>query len=88
MCAGPFKPKMPTGPTAEEKAQRESTRRAQRDALQEERRTASQLKADQVEATAAALAGRRGRRSLLTGKKSGGGFDLAQEYKTKQTLGA
>ena len=55
MCAGPFKPKMPTGPTAEQKEARESARRAQRDALQEERRTAGQLKADQLEITQQAL---------------------------------
>ena len=66
MCAGPFKPKMPTGPTAEQKEAKESARRAQRDALQEERRTAGQLKADQLEITQQALAGRRGRRSSLS----------------------
>lgn len=90
MCAGPFKPKMPaqTGPTAEETDARESTRRAQRDALKEERRSAEQLKEEQLEITTAALAGRRGRRSLLTGRKGGGGFEVADTYKTKKTLGA
>ena len=88
MCAGPFKPKMPTGPTAEQKEARESSRRAQRQALQEERRTASQLKADQLEVTQAALAGRRGRRSLLSGRRGGRGFELSEDYKTKTTLGA
>ena len=88
MCAGPFKPKMPTGPTAEQKEARQAARNAQRQALQEERRTAAQLKADQLEMTQAALAGRRGRRSLLSGRKGGRGFDLADEYKTKTTLGA
>ena len=88
MCAGPFKPKMPIGPTAEEKAARESARRAERQALQEERRTASQLKAEQLEMTQAALAGRRGRRSLLSGRRGGKGFEISEDYKTKTTLGA
>lgn len=88
MCAGPFKPKMPTGPTAEQKEAKESARRAQRDALQEERRTAGQLKADQLEITQQALAGRRGRRSLLSGRRGGKGFELSEDYKTKTTLGA
>ena len=88
MCAGPFKPKMPTGPTAEQKEAREASRKAQRQALQEERRTASQLKADQLETTQAVLAGRRGRRSLLSGRRGGRGFDISEDYKTKTTLGA
>ena len=90
MCAGPFKPKMPKPPqrTQAERDAIESSRRANRQALQEERRTAGQLKADQLEITQAALAGRRGRRSLLSGRRGGRGFDLAEEYKTKQTLGA
>ena len=37
MCAGPFKPKMPTGPTAEQREARQASRTAQRNALQEER---------------------------------------------------
>ena len=89
MCAGPFAPKMPKPPqrTQAEKDQIESSRRADRQALQEERRTAGQLKADQLEITQAALAGRRGRRSLLSGKKGGRGFELSEQYKTKTTLG-
>jgi len=43
MCAGPFKPKVPSapasrGPSAEEIEQQESSRRAQRDALKEEKK--------------------------------------------------
>ena len=56
--------------------------------MKEERRQAEQLKQDQLEATTAALAGRRGRRSLLSGRKGGGGFELKDEYKTKTNLGA
>jgi len=86
MCAGPFKPKMPPPP---DNAAAQSARNAKREALKAERNTASQLKNDQTEITMAALAGKAGRRSLLSGKKKGGGgFDLSQGYKTKQTLGA
>ena len=88
MCAGPFKPKMPSGPTVEETEARESSRKAQRQALQEERRKETQIKEDQLETTQAALAGRRGRRSLLTGRRGGGGFEVADKYTTKKTLGA
>ena len=77
------------GPSAEEIKAREASRRAQRDALKEERRTAEQQKAEQLEITQTALAGRRGRRSLMAGKKVGGsGFDVADTYQTKKTLGA
>lgn len=78
----------PPAPSPEEIAAQESARRAQREALKEERRTASQLKAEQTEITQAFLAGRRGRRSLLSGNRGGKGFDLSDNYKTKQTLGA
>ena len=44
MCAGPFKPVKPRGPSAEEIEARESSRRAQRDALKEERRKAEARK--------------------------------------------
>ena len=86
MCTG--RPPKPPAPSAAEIEAQESSRRAQRKALQEERRTAAQLKAEQFEMTQAALAGRRGRRSLLSGKKGGRGFELSEAYKTKQTLGA
>ena len=90
MCAGPFKPSVPAprGPSAEEVEQQESSRRAQRDALKEEKKDATELKEKQLEITTAALAGRRGRRSLLTGRKGAGGFDVADKYTTKNTLGA
>lgn len=90
MCAGPFKPSVPAprGPSAEEIEQQESSRRAQRDALKEEKQTAKEIKDKQLEISTAALAGRRGRRSLLTGRKGGSGFEIADTYTTKGTLGA
>ena len=86
MCA-PSRPKIPA-PTKQEKEAQASARRVLREALQEERRTASQLKAEQTEITLAALAGRRGRISLLSGRRGGKGFELQEEYKTKTLLGA
>ena len=49
MCAGPFKPSVPAprGPSAEEIEQQEASRRAQRDALKEEKRTTEEIKAEQ-----------------------------------------
>ena len=86
MCTGT--PSIP-GPTIEEIDAREANRRAQRDAIKEERREAEQIKAEQLELSQAVAAGRRGRRSLMAGKKKGGsGFDVADTYKTKGTLGA
>jgi hypothetical protein len=89
MCNPFSKPKAPPGPSKEELAAMESSRRNTANALAEERRTASELKDAQTEVTNAALAGRRGRRSLLAGtRKGGGGFELAQSYQTKGNLGA
>ena len=77
------------GPSQEELDARESSRRRSAEALKEERRTAEQIKAEQLELSQAVAAGRRGRRSLMAGKKKGGsGFDVADTYQTKGTLGA
>mgnify|MGYP003108791559 CR=1 FL=1 len=88
MC-NPFSTPKPPGPSAEDIRARESARQAQRDALKEERRSAEQIKEEQLELAQAAAAGRRGRRSLMAGRKKGGsGFDVADIYQTKGTLGA
>jgi len=88
MC-DPFSAPKPPGPSAEDIRARESARQAQRDALKEERRDAEQQKAEQLELSQAVAAGRRGRRSLMAGKRKGGsGFDVANTYQTKGTLGA
>ena len=89
MCNPFSKPKAPPGPSKEELAAMESSRRNTANALAEERRTASELKDAQTEITKAALTGTTNRRSLLTGKrKGGGGFELNESYQTKGTLGA
>jgi hypothetical protein len=77
------------GPSQDELDAREASRRRSAEALKEERRTAEQLKAEQAEVSMALASGKRGRRSLLTGTKKGGsGFDVADSYQTKKTLGA
>lgn len=76
------------GPSADEIKAREASRRAQRDALKEERITAEEQKAEQLQITQAALQGKQGRRSLLTGRKGGSGFDVSDTYQSKKTLGA
>jgi len=89
MCNPFSKPKAPPGPSKQELAAMESSRRNTANALKEERRTAAELKDAQTEVTNAALAGRRGRRSLLAGKrKGGGGFEMAEGYQSKGILGA
>lgn len=77
------------GPSQEELDAREASRRRSAEALKEERRTAEQIKAEQTEISMALASGKQGRRSLLTGKRKGGsGFDIADSYQTKKTLGA
>ena len=77
------------GPSQEELDAREASRRRSAEALKEERRTAEQIKAEQAEVSMALASGKRGRRSLLAGTKKGGsGFDVADSYQTKKTLGA
>jgi len=77
------------GPSQDELDAREASRRRSAEALKEERRTAEQIKAEQAEVSMALASGKRGRRSLLAGTKKGGsGFDVADSYQTKKTLGA
>ena len=81
-------PSTPQGPSKAELERMEADRRKQRQLLEEERRTQAQMKQESLELAQAQAAGRRGRRSLLTGRKGGSGFDIADQYKTKTTLGA
>lgn len=77
------------GPSQDELDAREASRRRSAEALKEERRTAEQIKAEQAEVSMALATGKTGRRSLLTGTRKGGsGFDVADSYQTKKTLGA
>ena len=46
------------------------------------------LKEEQFEDRVAAYTGRRGRRSLLTGRRGGEGFEISAQLMSKNTLGA
>lgn len=82
-------PSVPQGPTQAEREAIEAEKRKQKQLLEEERRNAAALKAEQLEITQATIKGQRNRRSLLAGKRKGGsGFDVAENLKSKQTLGA
>lgn len=82
-------PSTPSGPTQAEREAIEADRRKQKQLLEEERRNAAALKAEQLEIAQATIRGQRNRRSLLAGKRKGGsGFDVADNLKSKQTLGA
>tara|TARA_R100000742_G_C4212980_1_gene38837 strand:+ start:216 stop:488 length:273 start_codon:yes stop_codon:yes gene_type:complete len=90
MCVGPFKPKAPaiTIPEPpvipEEEAAKESRRRIRA----EQQRETTKLKEEAFESRVASAYGRRGRRSLLTGKSGGAGYDLSSAMKSKTKLGA
>ena len=86
MCAGPFKPKAPPPPPppVEEESVREQRKRLRSQEMAEKKK----LKAEQFEERVAAYTGRRGRRSLLTGRRGGQGFEIAATLMSKPTLGA
>jgi len=82
-------PSVPQGPTQAEREAIEAEKRKQKQLLEEERRNAAALKAEQLEIAQATIRGQRNRRSLLAGvRKGGSGFDVAETLKSKQTLGA
>ena len=66
----------------------EKTLRQQRiEARQNELAEKAKLKDEQYQESVAALSGKRGRRSLLSGRKGGQGFLVSGELQTKNTLG-
>ena len=86
MCAGPLKPKAPPPPPppVEEESVRQQRKRLRTQEMAEKK----QLKEKQFEERVAAYTGRRGRRSLLTGRRGGQGFEVAVDLMSKSTLGA
>ena len=86
MCAGPFKPKAPTPPPppVEEESVRQQRKRLRSHEMAEKTR----IKQEQFEDRVAAYTGRRGRRSLLTGRRGGQGFEISAQLMSKPTLGA
>ena len=87
MCVGPFKPpSIPAPPAPPPEA--ESVRQ-QRERLRKQQQTErTKTKQQQYEDRVAAYTGRKGRRSLLTGRRGGQGFEIAGSLKSSSTLGA
>ena len=86
MCAGPFKPKAPPPPPppVEDESVRQQRKRLRSQEMAEKKR----LKEQQFEERVAAYTGRRGRRSLLRGRRGGQGFEVSATLMSKPTLGA
>ena len=86
MCAGPFKPSAPPPPPPPVEEESVKQQRARMRKQQEAERTANKQHA--FEDRVAAYSGRRGRRSLLSGRRGGQGFEVSQNLMSKNTLGA
>ena len=87
MCVGPFKP--PSIPAPPPPPPEEESVRQQRERLRKQQQLErTNTKAEQYEQRVAAYTGRRGRRSLLTGRRGGQGFEIAGSLMSGQTLGA
>lgn len=87
MCAGPFKsPSIPAPPPPppEEESVRQQRQRLRREQQAEKTKNKQQ----QYEERVAAYQGRRGRRSLLTGRRGGQGYEIASSLMSNSTLGA
>ena len=86
MCAGPFKPKAPPPPPppVEDESVRQQRKRLRSQEMAEKKK----LKDQQFEERVAAYTGRRGRRSLLRGRRGGQGFEVSATLMSKPTLGA
>jgi hypothetical protein len=87
MCVGPFKPPSmpaPPPPLPEEESVRQQRERLRKSQQLERTKT----KQAQYEDRVAAYTGRKGRRSLLTGRRGGQGFEIAGSMKSSATLGA
>ena len=86
MCAGPFRPSRPPAPPPlKEDTSAKAMRQRERIRQQEE---TSKLKEQRYEERVAASYGRMGRRSLLSGRRGGTGFQLQENLMSKKTLGA
>ena len=86
MCAGPFKPSPPPPPPPPVEEESVKQQRARMRKQQEAERTANKQKA--FEDRVAACSGRRGRRSLLSGRRGGAGYEISSGLMSKDTLGA
>ena len=81
MCAGPFRPKAPPPPpppVEEESVRQQRLRMRKQQDLKEKAKRKSNLKKELLH-----YSGRRGRRSLLTGRRGGQGFEIAADLMSK-----
>jgi hypothetical protein len=86
MCAGPFKPSIPSPPPPPPEEESVKQQRLRMRKQEEAQRTANKQEA--FEDRVAAYSGKVGRRSLLTGRRGGEGFELSSSLMSKDTLGA
>tara|TARA_B100000513_G_scaffold178265_1_gene95854 strand:- start:628 stop:888 length:261 start_codon:yes stop_codon:yes gene_type:complete len=86
MCAGPFRPSSPPPPPPPQEDLRAVAQRKRERIRQQEETT--KLKEQRYEERVASAYGRRGRRSLLSGRRGGTGFQLQENLMSKKTLGA
>ena len=84
MCGGGggYKPPPPP-PSPYEKTLRQQRREARAEELAEK----AKLKDERYQDSVATLSGKRGRRSLLSGRKGGQGFMVQGDIQTRNTLG-
>ena len=80
---GGYRPPPPPPPSPYEASMRQQRREARADALAEK----AKLKDEQYQEAVADLSGKRGRRSLLSGRKGGQGFMVQGDIQTRNTLG-
>tara|TARA_E500000178_G_scaffold348487_1_gene403668 strand:+ start:943 stop:1200 length:258 start_codon:yes stop_codon:yes gene_type:complete len=84
MCGGGgYRPPPPPPPSPMEKTLRQQRREARQDELKDK----AKLKDEQYQQSVATLTGKRGRRSLLSGRKGGQGFMVSGDIQTRDTLG-
>ena len=87
MCVGPFKPPpMPDLPPPPPEA--ESVRQQRERLRKQQQAERTKTKQQQYEDRVAAYTGRKGRRSLLTGRRGGQGHEIAGSLLSGTTLGA
>tara|TARA_B100000886_G_scaffold158237_1_gene107848 strand:+ start:501 stop:758 length:258 start_codon:yes stop_codon:yes gene_type:complete len=84
MCVGGgSRPPPPPPPPPQDESLRRQRAQARREELAERRK----LKDEQFQDRVAQVAGQRGRRSLLTGRRGGQGFLVTADLQSKDTLG-
>ena len=85
MCGGGggYRPPPPPPPSPYEASMRQQRREARADALAEK----AKQKEESYQQSVADLSGKRGRRSLLSGRKGGQGFMVQCDIQTRNTLG-